>query len=245
MRYTLLVAIPVLCLSLKVHASAVNSLAGNGPPLTGEAAAAADYTKGVSKPDKSARIAAIKAFHDAKPVLASSWNLIYRTAVSDPDPTVKHEAFAVLAQMPAHDNGVAKMLVAAFDGLKPNDIEMRVAYGKAMNASEFKYDVASTLADEVEKMRWPVAPRGYNGRGPTDKQKEDQKKKEQELKDMLEVFNDVAKSDVTAADKETPTKVKKWWDANQLKFQKADMELREKYATADAEAAKAAHDAKK
>ena len=210
---------------------------------TPEEKAASDFSKGLSNPDRAKRIAAVEAFVATKPATTSAFQLLYRAVSSDPDSEVQLIAYRALAKAPAPNNTVARMLVAAFDALKPNDAKARILYAKAMEPSEFKADVAGALADEVTKLRWPENPRGYKGRAATQKQKDDTKEKQDEMKEMLEAFNAIANSSVTAADKDTSTKMKAWWSANEAKFQKADAELAAKYGKADADAAKAARDA--
>jgi tRNA-binding EMAP/Myf-like protein len=209
--------------------------------LTPEEVAQEAYAKAVANPDKAARSAGIAAFVAAKPTLPQSWQMLYQTAANDPDSAVRLEAFKGLANMPTHDATVAKMMIAVFNGLKPNDLKDRIAYGKVFSTSEFKADLAATLADQLGKMRY--AEEARYGRT-SDKAKEEVKQKRQELMDMLEAFNDIAKSDVSECNKGTPEKVKKWWAANAMKLEKADAEILAIYAKADAEAAQAAKLAK-
>ena len=216
--------------------------AAAAPVPTPEEKALADFSKGMTHAEKAARIAAIAAFEAAKPP-PSSWQLFLREATGDPDPDVRRAAFAALAKMPAHDISVAKMLSAVFDGIKMNDAKTSVSFAKAMEPSEFKSDIVSVMVDRLEKMRYPSEPTAYKGKQPSEKSKEDVKEKRAELKDMLAVFNEIAKSDVAEANKDTPAKIRKWWDVNQAKFVKADSEALAKYAKADAETLKAAKDA--
>jgi hypothetical protein len=230
MRLTFLLASLGVCAALQLHA------ASQAPKPSPEELAQAEYTKGAGNPKKEARLAAIEAFEAAKPITSISGQLLNLTLTSDPDQEVRLEACRALARMRAHDNTEAKMVVAAFNALPLNDLKTRVAYAKAMEACEFKSDVASALADELSKMRYPEEPKGYRGRPVSDKTKEEVKLKREELKEMLAAFNAIVKSDISES-KETPVKVRKWWEENESKFQRADAELQEKDAKADAEKA--------
>ena len=227
----------VLLLSLAVARAADIS-----PPVAPEVKALADFTKGINNPEKPARVAAINAFVASKPPIAE-WPLLLRIAETDPEPAVRLTAYTALAKMPAHNAQVAKMLVAGYEDLKANDFKDRLDFAKAMKYSEFKTDVIAALADQVNKMRWPDEPVALYGQRVTDKAKEIVKEKREELTDMLAVFNEVAKSSVTDPGKDTPAKVRKWWEANEIKFQKADYDLTAKYAKEDSDAAKAAKEA--
>lgn len=212
------------------------------PAQTAEEKALADFSKGMAHAEISLRIGAIAAFEASKPP-PNEWQLFLREATGDSDPSVRRAAFAALARMPAHDTSVAKMLSTVFDGIKMNDVKTSVSFAKAMEPSEFKSDIVSVIVDRLEKMRYPDEPRAYRGKQPSEKAKEDVKEKRAELKEMLAVFNAIAKSDVTEANKDTPAKIRKWWDNNQAKFMKTDSEALAKYAKADAEALKAAKEA--
>jgi hypothetical protein len=231
-----------MSLLLMVFAPQVHAALALAPELTPEQKALIEFQKGVSNPDKSSRVKAIETFEATKPP-STTWPLFVRIASTDPEAEVRHTAFATLAKMPAHDTSLAKMLVSIFDGLKPNDLKERAAIGKLMGPSEFKADVVGALADQVEKLRWPEDPKGYRGKTVPEKVKDEAKEKKAEFSALVNVLVDVGKCDVTEMNKETPVKVKKWWDANQVKLQKADNELLAKYAKADADAAKAAKDA--
>jgi hypothetical protein len=209
--------------------------------LTPEETAQEAYAKALNNPDKMARAAGIAAFLATKPTLPQSWQLFYQTAMSDPEGNVRFEAFKALAAMPAHDTSVARMMISVFNSLKLNDWKDRAMYGKAFNMCEFKADLAATLADQISKMRYAEDVR--YGRT-TEKGKDEVKEKRKELMEMLEAFNDIAKSDVSECNKETPEKVKKWWAANAIKLEKADGAVLSKYAKADADAAQAAKLAK-
>ena len=227
----------VLLLSLAVARAADIS-----PPVPPEVKALADFTKGINNPEKPARIAAINAFVASKPPI-NEWPLLLRVAETDPEPGVRLTAYTALAKMPAHNAQVAKMLVAGYEDLKANDFKDRLDFAKAMKHSEFKTDVIAVLADQINKMRWPDEPVALYGQRVTDKAKEMVKEKREELTDMLAVFNEVAKSSVTDPGKDTPAKVRKWWETNEIKFQKIDYDLTAKYAKEDADAAKAAKEA--
>ena len=79
------------------------------------------------------------------------------------------------------------MLVGVFEAIKTTDLKTRVQFAKAMEPSEFKTDIVAALVDQLEKMRYPDEPRGYKGKQPSEKSKEDVKEKRAELKEMLEM----------------------------------------------------------
>ena len=212
------------------------------PELTPEQKALINFEKDIDSPDRAARVKAIETFVATKPT-AASWPLFVRLASADPEAPVRHAAFAALAKMPARDTSLAKLLVSVFEGLKPNDLRERATIGKMMEPSEFKAEIVQALADQVERLRWPEDPKGYRGKAVSERAKEEAKEKKAEFTALVNVLNDVGKCNITEMNKETPVKVKKWWEANQAKLQKADNELLAKYAQADAEAAKAAKDA--
>ncbi|MEI6232206.1 MAG: hypothetical protein WCT04_04095 [Planctomycetota bacterium] len=209
--------------------------------MSPEKQAMVDFGKGMLSPDKATRLAAITAFEATKPP-APTWPLLVRIATSDPEIDVRHTALNSLAKMPARDGHLAKMLVSIYDALKPNDLKERIYVAKAMVPSEFKADIVANILDQIEKLRWAEEPKGYNGRKVPEKVKEEVKEKQGEFKALLEVFTELSKGDLGEPNKETNIKAKKWWDANQMKFLKADAELLAKYAKEDAEAAKAAKD---
>ena len=232
----------VLTFVFVLAAPQVHAALALAPELTPEQKALIEFQKGVGNPDKSMRVKAIETYEATKPP-ATSWPMFVRLASADPETEVRHSAFAALAKMPVHDTSLAKQLVSIFEGLKPNDLKERAAIGKLMEPSEFKADVVGALAGQVEKLRWPEDPKNYRGKMVPEKVKDEAKEKKAEFCALVNVLGDVGKCDVTEMNKETPVKVKKWWDANQAKFQKADNELLAKYAKAEAEASKAAKDA--
>lgn len=240
MRYAFIVPL-ILCVAL----SEVHAALALAPEPTPEQKGVIEFQKGVASPDKEARLKAIETYAATKPP-KTSWPFFVRVASSDPEAEVRHTAFESLAKMPARDTSLAKLLISIFESQKPNELKERAFLEKLMAPSEFKADILATLADQVQRLRWPDDPKMMKGKTNSDhyeKMKEECKQKRDEFTAILTLLSDIGNCDVTEGSKETQARVKRWWDANQAKFQKADSEILAKYAKEDAEAAKAAKDA--
>lgn len=235
MRHHINICLAALCFMATTFAGA-----SAAPELSPEEKAVAECIQGMSSPSKQARVSAIERLKESKPENPHSWRVFVQAMASDPEPEVRRAAFGALAQMSAHDTSVAKLLVNAYNELKANDLKQRNLYAKLMKTVEFKADLAGVLADNLSKLRWPEEPKGYGGRKVSQEVKEKVKEERDEIKHLLESFEEISKATGLTADKELPAKVKKWWAENEAKLQRADAEIMSKYAQADAEAAKAA-----
>jgi hypothetical protein len=205
----------------------------------------AEFKKEYNNPDKTARIAALAKLEGAKH--SSSWQLVYSVATTDPEEAVRMAAIATLAKEPAHDTSLARMLAQIFSAIKFNDVDKKTEVAKAIAPSEFKYDIVAAIVDHLIKLRYPDVPAPYRGtNGMTnDKAIENAEKARKEFDGLLAAFNEIAKSEVGSATKESPQLLRRWWDASQAKFVAADRELALKYRKEDEAAAKAAAEAAK
>ena len=208
-----------------------------------------EFEKAYRVPDKVQRVVALSMLEGAKH--PTSWQKLMAVASSDPEPEVRLAAFTVLAKEPARDPNLERMLVSLFAGIKFNDFDARLNYVKAMAPSEFKYDLIAAVADQLSKMRYPDVPRYIPGSsggpgGSTNgnaQQIKNAEKARKEYEELLEAFNEFAKSDVSKPTKESPLLMPKWFQANAAKLAMADKELADRYKKEDAEAAKAAKEA--
>jgi hypothetical protein len=209
-----------------------------------EAKVQADFSKAYNNPDKTARMTAISMLEGMKH--PSSYGIVYKIAASDPDESVRMAALEVLAKEPAHDDSVARMLGQLADGIR-NDLEKKAEVITKMAASEFKFPIVSSATDTLMRARYPDEPKLYQGANGQSNIGliNAVKKQRKEYEAMLDALNAVAKTEIAKPTKETPNTMKTWWATNAAKIAADDKALADKYRKEDAEAAKAAAEAKK
>jgi hypothetical protein len=191
----------------------------------------ADFRKAYGNIDKAERVKAVELLEGfAHP---STLQMLSTVVNTDRDEDVKKAAFHTLAKAPAHDPSVAQLLVNLFNQVKPNDVPLRIEYAKLMEPTAFKYPVAECLADWGSKQRYPdrfsgTLQSGYNvdPNIAIDKQRK-------EFVTFIEVFNALTQAGLKATDRNSPSELRKWWDANRIKVAQIDKELLAKFQAED------------
>jgi hypothetical protein len=203
--------------------------AGNASPE--ELAKQQEFKKAYASQDKVERVKAVEMLEGF--THPSTLQMLTTVFSSDRDEDVKKAAFHTIAKAPAHDPGVAQLLVNMFNQVKPNDVPLRIEYAKLMEPTAFKYPVADCLADWGSKQRYPdrfsgTLQSGYNvdPNIAIDKQRKD-------FVTFLEVFNALTQAGLKATDRNSPSELRKWWDANKMKVAQIDKELLTKYQAED------------
>ena len=194
----------------------------NAPLSSDEARLQADFRKAFNTPGPAARKEALNLLANTYHI--STWQLLANAANNDPDESVRVQAMSVLAHEPARNGTLAHVLAQCFTALKLTDLFLKGSFAKEMAASEFKYEIASTLENALLNLRYPDVYRSAQALG---------RKEQQNFQMVLDAFNALAKSDVLEGDSIVHTKIKQWWEANQQTLMKADKELTEKYKKED------------
>ena len=117
--------------------------AGNVTPE--EAAKQAEFRKTYGSKDKADKIKAIALLDGCHH--PSSLQLLVTVINAESDHELKIEAFKLLSSAKVRTPAHSQLLVSLFQQLKPNDVDTRIEYGRAMGNSEFKYHIIEALAD--------------------------------------------------------------------------------------------------
>jgi len=190
------------------------------------------------------RLAALENLTDC--THPSTMSILSTVATTDADKEVRIDAFKRLAEMPARNAGVAKMLTQIFSTTKMKEekdtAELKQKFAEAAVKSEFKFDLGNAMTEYFHRnLRYPdlvvsaqLSPKAQaNAREKIEAERS-------EMEEFLTVYNKLFDSDVKSPDKSTPANIRKFWEKSAGKFAKSDKELADKYAAEDKEAAKAA-----
>lgn len=188
-----------------------------------------EFKKAFASPDKAVKLKAIESLEGSTD--PGVLNLL-RAVMGDPERDVRLAAYTAISKFPARDYSVAQMLAKMFSDLKPDDVDTRCDYGRAMANCEFKTPLIEALADYASKRRYPDLVTVTGTHTATDPNVP-LRKQRTEFEKVLDVFNSVAKADVKAAKKDSPLEIKKWWEQNRMKAIAADKELLDKYKAED------------
>lgn len=196
------------------------------------------YGKACTDQDKAERI---KALGLLEGLCHTTTVQILSTLVStstDQDKDVRLEAYKLLAKAPARDTFVSQTMAGLFDNLRQDDVTTRLDFGKQMATSPFKYFLVNSLANYCRaKLRYPDLITSLPvGRGNTFNNSDPNvtiRKQRAEFEEFLTIFNDVAKADLKATNKNSSQEVVNWWGQNNNKFMQADKELADKYKAED------------
>lgn len=190
------------------------------------------------------RLAALENLTDC--THPSTMSILSTVATTDADKEVRIEAFKRLAEMPARNANVAKMLTQIFTTAKMKEekdtAELKQKFAEAAARSEFKFDLGNAMTEYFHRnLRYPdlVVSAQLSAKAQANAREKIEAERN-ELEEFLTVYNKLFDSDVKSPDKNTPPNIRKFWEKSSAKFAKSDKELADKYAAEDKEAAKAA-----
>ncbi|HYG74119.1 MAG TPA: hypothetical protein VEK08_03860 [Planctomycetota bacterium] len=170
----------------------------------------------------------------------STWQILSTVVSVNPFPEVRTAAFKRLSQMPATDPYLSQILVQHFQSLKPNDVDLRIAFAECMGNSEFKYAIFEAMSEYGSKMRYPefLNLDGYRNEGGKAGSMNGTiggdpnvfiGKQRAEFEKYLKIFNTITKANLSATDKNSPANLKSWWNENKNRVFVLDKNLLEKY----------------
>jgi hypothetical protein len=202
-----------------------------------------EFRKLYSSNEKQGQLSALERLDGA--VHPSSRDMLFVVCSTSTIDDVKTAAYARMAAMPQRDASVSVQLAGLFRDVKPNDVDVKVAYVKAAKASEFKYALYEAFCEYGSKLRYPDlftdAPRNNGGKktGGTGTTGGDpnfyNRKQRAEFQLFVNAFNEVAGSKIKPDDKNSPVQFRKWWDEERTRLLRLDQEIAAKYAAADRE----------